>query len=328
MKFRSSRQGLFIFAFVFLVEAFFATAPVAAFEDRKDGPDVEATGITFTKRVDEVNLTFTVTDSKGRFVSALPKEAFKLLDNHQPPQAMGYFHPQTNLPLRVALLIDESDSIRGRFKFEQKAASIFLKKILRPDVDQAFVVGINAKVNLASDMTGNVDQLSKAIHSLKSEGETALYDSVIYACNKLRDDREAQVTRRAIILITDGLDTKSSAILADAEEAAARADVLIYALSTNNLTENRHPKGDAVLTLLTEPTGGHILPAREEDDLKHAFGEIEKALRSQYAIGYHPADFKPDGSFRQIELLATRKGLKVQCRKGYFAPVEIERHQH
>jgi VWFA-related protein len=326
MQFRSSRQGFFILAFVFLVEAFFTASPVAAFEDRKDSSDVESTGITFTKRVDEVNLTFTVTDSKGHFVSALPKEAFKLLDNHQPPQAMGYFHPQTNLPLRVALLIDESDSIRGRFKFEQKAASIFLKKILRPDVDKAFVVGFSSTVNLASDMTGDIDQLSKGIHSLKSEGETTLYDAVIYACSKLRDNREAQVTRRAIILITDGEDTKSSAILADAEEAAARADVLIYALSTNNLEQNRHPKGDAVLSLLTEPTGGHILPAREEDDLKHAFSEIEKALRSQYAIGYHPADFKPDGSFRQIELLATRKGLKVQCRKGYFAPVEIERH--
>jgi VWFA-related protein len=326
MKFRSNRQALLIFAFVFFVEAFFAAPPVVAFEDRKDAADVESTGITFTKRVDEVNLTFTVTDSKGHFVSALPADAFKLLDNHQPPQAMGYFHPQTNLPLRVALLIDESDSIRGRFKFEQKAASIFLKKILRPDVDQAFVVGFDGTVNLASDMTGNVDQLSKAIHSLKSEGETALYDAVIYACNKLRENREPHVTRRAIILITDGLDTKSSAILADAEEAAARADVLIYALSTNNLEENRHPKGDAVLSLLTEPTGGHILPAREEDELKHAFAEIEKALRSQYAMGYRPADFRPDGLFRQIELLATRKGLKVQCRKGYFAPVERERH--
>lgn len=326
MKFRSSCRGLVIFVIGLLVGAFLAVSPAAAFEDRKDAADVESTGITFTKRVDEVNLTFTVTDSKGHFVSALPKEAFKLLDNHQPPQAMGYFHPQTNLPLRVALLIDESDSIRGRFKFEQKAASIFLKRILRPDVDQAFVVGFSSTVNLASDTTGDVERLSRAIHSLKSEGETALYDALIYACKKLRENREPQITRRAIILITDGMDTRSSAILADAEEAAARADVLIYALSTNNLEENRHPKGDAVLSLLTEPTGGHILPAREETDLKHAFGEIEKALRSQYAMGYHPADFKPDGSFRQIELLATRKGLKVQCRKGYFAPVETERH--
>lgn len=296
-----------------------------AFEVRKDNPDIESTGVTISKRVDEVNLIFTVTDSKGRFVSALPQGEFDLLDNHKPPSAMGYFHPQTDLPLRVALLIDLSDSIRGRFKFEQKGASLFLKRILRPDVDQAFVVGFDGEVHMVQDQTGDVDKLAAAIHGLKSEGDTALYDSIIFACKKLRHNSESRVTRRAIILITDGLDTKSKAILADAEEAAARSDVVIYALSTNNLTENRHPKGDAVLTLLTEPTGGHILPAREEDDLKHAFQEIEKALRSQYALGYHPADFEADGSFRSIQITAHKKGLRVQCRKGYFAPKEVPR---
>jgi Ca-activated chloride channel homolog len=321
----SSRRGLVLLIFVLLITASIASAQfteVAAFEERKDSADIESTGITITKRVDEVNLIFTVTDSKGHFVSALPSDAFQLLDNHQPPRAMGYFHPQTNLPLRVGLLIDESDSIRGRFKFEQKGASLFLKKILRPDVDQAFVVGFDGTVNLAADMTGNIEQLAKGIHSLKSEGETSLYDAVIFACDKLRQQGESRVTRRAIILISDGVDTKSKAILRDAEEAAARSDVVIYALSTNNLEETRHPKGDAVMDLLTEPTGGHILPAREEDDLKHAFVEIEKALRSQYAVGYHPADFTPDGSFRSIQIMARKKGLKVQCRKGYFAPVD------
>ncbi len=295
----------------------------STFEVRRDTPEIESTGVTIAKRVDEVNVIFTVTDSKGRFVSALPASEFDLLDNQKPPRALGYFQTQTELPLRVALLIDLSDSIRGRFKFEQKAASLFLKRILRPTVDQAFVVGFDGKVHLVQDQTSDVEQLATAIHGLKPEGETALYDSIIFACNKLRRNGEARVTRRAIILITDGLDTKSKAILADAEEAAARSDVVIYALSTNNLVEERHPKGDAVLTLMTEPTGGHILPAREEGDLKHAFQEIEKALRSQYAMGYHPADFEADGSFRSIQIRAHKKGLRIQCRKGYFAPKDI-----
>jgi VWFA-related protein len=282
--------------------------------------EVENSGLTISARVDEVNLVFTVTDSRGRFVSNLAQDQFKFFDNHQPPERVGYFQQQSDLPLRVALLIDLSDSIRGRFEFEKKAASVFLKKILRPGIDEAFVVGFTGKVRLVEDTTGDVDQLAKAIQGLRSGGDTALYDAVIFASRKLQSGRRSRVMRKAIILISDGVDTASHAVMDDAEGAMVHTEAVLYALSTNPPTE-AHPKGEAVLDLLTKPTGGHILAAREPQDLKSAFRSVEKALRSQYAVGYQPAALRQDGSYRSIEI-QTRPGLKVQCRRGYFAPRE------
>lgn len=287
-------------------------------------PDYDSTAATLTisKRVNEVNLVFMVTDKKGRFVNNVPLENLQVLDNHLPPQALDYFQQQTDLPLHVALLIDTSDSIRERFKFEQQAASTFLKKILRPDRDQAMVVGFDSRVRLAQDLTGSVEALAHAVSSLKPGGETALYDAIVLAADKLRASGEAGVVRRAIILITDGMDNKSRALMFDAQQALARSETLVFALSTNNRIGEDYPKGDAVLDLLTGPTGGHILPARDRSNLKQAFQTIESALRSQYAIGYHPASFKADGGFRPIEITPLGHNLKVRCRKGYFAPRE------
>ncbi|MBZ5599321.1 MAG: VWA domain-containing protein [Acidobacteriia bacterium] len=296
-----------------------AQGPSQRFVSPEDLNDVQETGLTISKRVDEVNLVFTVTNSKGHFISNLTAGDLKLMDNHQPPQRIGYFQQQSNLPLRVALLIDLSDSIRGRFEYEKQAAGMFLKRILRPEVDEAFVVGFNGKVNLVQDTTGDVDELAKSIHTLASGGDTALYDAIVFAADKLRSGTESRVTRRAIILITDGMDTASKGIMTDAENATVRAEAVMYALSTNSPLE-RYPKGDAVLDLLTNPSGGHILPAHEKADLKAAFKNVEEALRSQYALGYHPAGFRLDGSFHPIEILPHKRGLNVQCRKGYFAP--------
>jgi VWFA-related protein len=160
---------------------------------------------------------------------------------------------------------------------------------------------------------------------MNSGGNTALYDAIIRASNKLRASN-AGISRKAIILISDGIDTASKSILNDAIQAAEKAEVIVYVLSTNDLREVKYPKGDAIMDLIAKPTGGHILPAREKDDLKHGFAEIEKALRSQYAMGYHPADFKSDGGFRAIEIIPDKPTFKVQCRRGYFAPRELVAH--
>jgi len=287
--------------------------------------ETEFTGLTITKRVDVVNVVFTVTDSRGRFISNLPQSSFQLLDNRQAPQTVEYFQQQSNLPLRVALLIDLSDSIRGRFKFEQDAASAFLKKVLRPGKDEAFVVGFDQHVHVIQDTTGDVSKLSGSIHHMNPGGNTALYDAIIRASNKLRSSGGG-ITRKAIILVSDGVDTASKSALNDAILAAERAEAIVYVLSTNDLREAKHPKGDAIMEEIAKPTGGHILPAREKGDLKYGFAEIEKALRSQYAMGYHPADFKSDGGFRAIEVIPDKPTFKVQCRRGYFAPRELVAH--
>ena len=291
-------------------------------------PGISASsGIVISKRVDEVNLAFTVTDKKGRFISNLDANDFQVLDNHTPPQELRFFRQQSDLPLRVALLIDASDSITHRFQFEQNAASQFLREILRPAKDKASVISFDGRVHQVHDFSDDVQTLARAVKSIRAGGNTALYDAVILACNKLRRDEEPQITRRAIILITDGMDTASRAFLHDAQEAAARAEVLMFALSTNDLIVDPYPKGEAVLDLLTGPTGGYILPARDEGQLTKAFGQIEKALRNQYALGYEPANFNPDGRYHPVEVIPMKRGLKVQCRKGYFArALQVFRH--
>jgi len=291
-------------------------------------PGVSASsGIVISKRVDEVNLAFTVTDKKGRFISDLDANDFQVLDNHTPPQELRFFQQQSDLPLRVALLIDASDSVKHRFQFEQNAASQFLREILRSGKDKASVISFDGRVHQVHDFSDDIHTLARAVKSIRAGGNTALYDAVILACNKLRRDEEPQITRRAIILITDGMDTASRAFLHDAQEAAARAEVLMFALSTNDLIIDPYPKGEAVLDLLTGPTGGYILPARDEGQLTKAFGQIEKALRNQYALGYEPANFNPDGKYHPVEVIPMKRGLKVQCRKGYFArALQVLRH--
>jgi Ca-activated chloride channel homolog len=283
----------------------------------------ELTDIIISKRVDEVNLAFTVTDKKGRFISNLGPQDFHLLDNQQPPEALKYFRQQSDLPLRVALMIDASDSIKYRFRYEQNAAKVFLKKILRPGKDQAFVLAFDEHIDLVHDLTDDATSLAQSVKRVKPGGSTALYDAVVFACNKLKSSPPS--ARRAVILLTDGVDTASRALLYDAEQAAARAEVTIFALSTNDLSLDPYPAGEAVMDLIAEPTGGRILPARDESELINAFREVEKALRNQYALAYLPADFKPDGSYRRVEIAALKHGLRVRCRKGYFARQEQTR---
>jgi VWFA-related protein len=283
-------------------------------------------GITLSKRVDEVNLAFTVTDKKGRFIRDLGGDDFQVFDNHLAPEKLRFFEQQTNLPLRVALLIDASSSVKYRFQFEQAAAVVFLKKILRSGLDQAFVATFNDRVTLLTDFTDDAKGLARQVKEAKAGGNTVLYDAIVYACDKLRAYSEEQVTRKVVIVISDGEDTASHNLMYDAQMAAVRSEVAMFALSTNDLIYDRYPRGEAVLNLLTRPTGGRILPAREDSQLRGAFRNIETTLRNQYALAYAPPEFKPDGSFRPIELIPRKPKLKVSCRKGYYARREQTRN--
>lgn len=274
--------------------------------------------ITISRSVDEVNLAFTVIDKKGHFIKDLGPADFALLDNHVPPDSFRVFQQQTELPLRIALLIDASDSVKYRFKYEQEAAVLFLKKILRPDEDRAFVVTFNDRVHLIQDLSGNLKDLQKSIKHTKAEGNTALYDAVIFAGNKLQQLREDTVTRKIIILISDGSDTASHNALSAAQAVAVRSEALLMVLSTNEYRDfNSH--GEDVLNLLSAPTGGSILPAHQDWQLESAFVKIAKVLRNQYFIAYQPPAFRADGSYRPIELILRNPKLKVRCRSGYFA---------
>lgn len=268
--------------------------------------------------VNEVDLLFTVVDKQGHFVRDLQESDFALLDNRMRPDEVYKFTQETNMPLRVGLLIDSSTSIRTRFHFEQDAAGTFLLDILRPQVDKAFVMGFDVVPDLTQDFTNNGDLLENGIHKLEPGGGTALYDAVYTACrDKMLPLRNTSI-RKTIILLTDGDDNQSHADLDDAIKMCQRADTLVYAVSTNSGPSR--DAGDAVLKAMAEATGGRAIYPPQLEDVAKAFQSIQDELRSQYSLVYKPADFVANGAFRPIYLVALDRHYKVRVRKGYFAP--------
>jgi VWFA-related protein len=278
---------------------------------------------TITKNVNEVNIVFTVTDKHGRFVKDLKKEDFKVLDDEKPQQILS-FRSETDLPLRVGLLIDSSNSIRDRFKFEQEAAIEFLNQIIRQRKDQAFVIGFDTVAEVTQDYTDNTEELAHGVRMLRAGGGTALYDAIYYACREklMNPPSSPDGTRRAIILLSDGDDNQSRVTREEAVEMAQRAGVIIYAISTNITGEKT--RGDKVLERFAETTGGRLFTPFKLQDVADAFTDIQSELRSQYAISYHPTDFVADGRYRTIAIDALgKKNLRVRAKKGYYAPKNV-----
>jgi len=275
--------------------------------------------ITIRTRVNEVNVLFIATDKHGKFVRDLSQNDFSILDDHKPPQAILNFRRETDLPLHMGLLIDVSGSVDSRFDFEQTAATNFLQHTLRAGFDKAFLVGFNAHSQMAQDFTDNVQLLSTGIHKLHDGGGTALYDAVYKACKeKFLKDRPERPVRKAIVIVSDGEDNQSEFTKAQAIEMAQRAEVIIYAISTDD--SGLVMRGDKVLEQLAEATGGRAFFPFKMKDITHSFAAIEDELRSQYVVSYKPADFDADGRYRSIEISALKKDLQVRARKGYFAP--------
>ncbi len=275
---------------------------------------------TIRKRVDEVNVVFTVVDKRGRFVKDLKKDDFRVMDDSKPPASIVSFSSETNLPLRVGLLIDSSNSVRDRFRFEQEAAIEFLNSVVRPRFDQAFTIGFDTTAEVTQDFTDNAERLARGVRSLRPGGGTALYDAIYYASrDKLMKAEARGPVRRAIILLSDGDDNQSRVTREEAIEMAQRAEVIIYAISTN--VSGVKERGDKVMERLAEATGGRAFFPFKIQDVANAFSDIQDELRSQYALSYKPADFRSDGRYRSIEIVAAnQKNMKVRARKGYYAP--------
>lgn len=283
--------------------------------------DQEEKLTTIIKVVDEVNVVFTVTDKRGKFVKDLKQADFSVLDDGKPPTAVRSFRSETNLPLRVGLLVDASNSIRDRFKFEQEAAIEFLNQIIRPKYDAAFVMGFDTTPEVTQDFTDNTEALSKGVRMLRPGGGTAMYDAIYAACRDqiMAKDTGSMATRRAIILLSDGEDNQSRVSREEAVEMAQKAEVIIYTISTN--TSGQKLKGDKVLEHFAEETGGRAFFPFKIQDVSDAFSQIQDELRSQYAISYKPADFQLNGKYHSIQILADNKKYKVRARKGYYAPL-------
>jgi VWFA-related protein len=275
---------------------------------------------TIERQVREVSLILTVTNHKGRFVRNLNETDFNILDNGQTPDRITFFQPQTNLPLRVVLALDTSDSVTYRFSFEQKAGAVFFRHVLHAPADLGSIVAFNHDARVVQEPTHNTKALDLALRRLHPGGETAVYDAVVTAARDIANIHDSTPSRHAIILISDGEDNHSHAHLEDAVEAALRSDCVVYVVSTNasDLDVGLAQEGDSAMRQLAEATGGRLLHAEGEGDVASAFSKLEKELRSQYAIGYKPASNAPDGLFHRLVVVGPKK-LHIVHRLGYFA---------
>ena len=298
-----------------------SSSPAKAGDQDSTSPDEAAT--TITKTVNEVNVVFTVTDRHGRYVNNMAKSDFSVLDDNKPAQQIRSFHSETDLPLQVGLMVDASNSVRDRFKFEQESAIEFLNQTVRPRYDKAFVVGFDVTPEVTQDFTDNTEALSRGVRALRPGGGTAMYDALYFACRDklLKEPRNGPV-RRAIILLSDGDDNMSHVTREEAIDMALRAEVIVYTISTN-ITGGARRGGDKVLERIADATGGRAFFPFQLNDVANAFVEIQAELRSQYALSYNPADLRTDGRYHTIEILAqNHKGLRVRSRRGYYAPTQ------
>ena len=294
--------------------------------------------------VNLVDVLFTVLNRRNKLVPDLQKEDFKVFDEKF-PQEIRYFSRQTDLPLRIGMLVDTSNSIRDRIKFEQDASINFLFSVLRRGRDEAFVMTFDDEPQVVQAFTGDTGLLRDQILQTRAGGGTAVYDAIYDACqNELSHPPrppgdQPDVVRRVMIVISDGDDNLSSHTRSEAIEMAQRTSVVIYTISTSTqwiqLSQTDPDKladrkthlteGDKILQALAEETGGRAFFPYHVDDLDQSFQDIGDELRNEYSIAYIPTNYVLDGRYHRIRIeLPDHKGYQVRARRGYFARANRE----
>jgi VWFA-related protein len=275
------------------------------------------------KTVNEVGVFFSATNH-GRSVIDLTLQDVTIRDAGKPPETITSFRNELQLPLRLGLVIDTSNSITSQFMFEQKAAESFLRKCLVDNRDQAFLVGFNTTIVLVKDFTADSATISQGIGLLAPGGGTALWDAVKFASDKLGSVAEDQPMAKVVLVISDGEDNSSTAPLKEVIESAERQEVTIFTVSTRNLAWPNLPVQpvDRAMRDLAERTGGAAFFPSSIDALNHRLSDLQQVIHSRYLISYKPAEFHPDGAYRPITLLARKSGhkLRIYSRRGYYAP--------
>ncbi len=334
------RAAIFLLAISFVFtsgRSIRAQQPAPPVPARPQEPDNGSKPIVLS--VNLVDVLFTVLDRRNKLVPELDKPDFKIFDDNA-AQEIRYFSKQTDLPLRVGMLLDTSNSIRDRLKFEQDASVNFLFSVLRRNKDEAFVMTFDDEPEIVQPFTGDAGQLRDKIVSTRAGGGTAIYDAIYEACFKALSHPprppgdQPDVVRRVMILISDGDDNLSTHTRADAIQMAQLTDVVIYTISTNTQWVSTTQKdsstggslkyhlteGDKILESLAEQTGGRAFFPYRVDDLDQSFQDIGDELRNQYSVAYLPTNSILDGKYHKIRIeVPEHKGYQVRARQGYFA---------
>jgi len=310
-----------------------------------------------TTDVNVVNVFATVRDKKGAIVKDLLQHDFTIEEDGR-PQTIKYFSKESDLPLKLGLCVDTSPSQRRVLEQERGASYKFLDQVLREGKDQAFVLHFEAEVELLQDFTGSRKLLQQALNELEASaprqlqrrdpnnpnpqprprGGTSLYDAVLLAGDELM---RKQTGRKALVLLTDGVDTSSKETMTDAIMSAQKADTLVYSIYFSDdqaygqqggggvfgpprmgrhgggMGRQNRPDGRKVLERLADETGGSFYE-RKKETLDDIYRMLQDELRSQYSLGYTP-DKDTGKGFRQIKVTTKEKGLIVHARDGYYA---------
>lgn len=282
------------------------------------GQQVADSNQTITYDVTRVNMLYTVSDKRGRFVNNLTKDDFEVFEDKKRQKVLE-FAAETNMPLRIGLLIDTSNSIRERFRFELEASGQFLKSVIRKGVDRAVVYSFDTETRIVQDFSDDTEILDKKVRELRPGGGTAFYDSIFLCCrDRLEKEQPKQKFRRALILVGDGEDNNSHYTRDQALEQAMKTEVVIFSISTNQTRIESN--GDKVLKYFAKETGGLAFFPFKAEDLSQDFENIANELRSQYSILFRPEPLVRDGLYHPVQIkVRSRKDLSVRCRRGYYA---------
>ena len=279
---------------------------------------------TFRVSVDEVAMFFAAMDH-GKPITNLAASDVEIRDDSQPPVAILGFRNESQLPLRLGLVVDTSASVAERLSFELAAATRFLQDIVVNKDDLAFVVGVNNAVRLVQDFTADQTLSSQAVNQLAPGGGTALWDAVAFAADKLATHPEVQPVARILVVISDGEDNSSGVTLKQAIATAQSGEVAVYTVSTSD-DLSREPSvllGNHALRTLSDLTGGAAFVPGSARHLEASLADLQQVIRGRYLVSYKPASFQRDGHYRSIDIEAEKDGRKLQiiARKGYYAPV-------
>ena len=268
--------------------------------------------------VDVVDVLCTVQDRRQRYINNLTRDDFEVYEDGV-KQNIDFFHHEIGekaRPLSVLMLVDTSGSVKDKLHFEQKAASEFLRQTLAQNKDMAAIVQFDSEINLVQDFTFDIPLLEEALQEIRAGGATKLYDAVWVGVKDLLSE---EVGRRVLVILSDGADTQSTIEADDAIQASQINDVVIYGIGVKG---RRFDSDFGQLKKFSRATGGRFYNSKADlKRLRDAFSQISKEIKNQYSLGYVPSNKKRDGSFRSVEVRVKGRGLKLNHREGYYAPV-------